>query len=252
MKPTSGTHWFIMVAGRIELLKYKKGTCLNDLSGFTLIEILFAIFIFSIVISIVYGSYQTTFHTIHGAEKKLEDVNRARIIIERFSDDLQALVPGEDGSFQGRTNMFSSQRGDSVLLVTTACLKLNRSGSQPGRCLVGYEPELNEENGLLDFYRTEKGVLPGGDEEANSGRSNLIGTGLQEIRIGYIAEDGSESDEWNSTGEEEPGSKDAEVPLLPRLITLDLFYGSNAEADLEVASHYSISIHFKSTDTAGN
>ncbi|MGB3223162.1 MAG: prepilin-type N-terminal cleavage/methylation domain-containing protein, partial [Desulforhopalus sp.] len=62
--------------------------------GFTLIELLIAMFIFAIVVSSVYGAYRSSFHVIHGSEYQLQVANNARIVLERLSEDLEAILPG--------------------------------------------------------------------------------------------------------------------------------------------------------------
>ena len=211
--------------------------------GFTLIELLFAVFIFTIVVSIVYGSYRTTFNTIHNAEDRLKDVNRTRVITERFSEDLQGLVRGVDTILLGETSIISGQRGDNIQFLTTGCLKLSRDERRAGPCIVSYESELDEESGWLNLYRSESTVLPGG-EETGSGkvRKNIIGKDLREIRIKYLAKDGNESDEWSTTAADDMPDGGDNLPEFPLLITLELFYGDSPDEDLDEVPQFHISV----------
>lgn len=66
--------------------------------GFTLVEILIAIFILSLVLATVYVSYTGTLKTSHQLEKEGEIYKMARQSLERLAKDLTSLQMSE-GSF---------------------------------------------------------------------------------------------------------------------------------------------------------
>ena len=69
--------------------------------GFTLVELLLAIFIFSIVVSTVYGSYRVTFSLVNRTERKLEIAGRAHVVLERITEDISSLVQTGVAGFTG-------------------------------------------------------------------------------------------------------------------------------------------------------
>jgi prepilin-type N-terminal cleavage/methylation domain-containing protein len=60
-------------------------------SGFTLVEILLAVFIFAIVLSIIYTSYTATFRIIDETEYQADVYRMARVTLERLYEDLESV-----------------------------------------------------------------------------------------------------------------------------------------------------------------
>ncbi|MEJ2268981.1 MAG: prepilin-type N-terminal cleavage/methylation domain-containing protein [Desulfobulbaceae bacterium] len=57
--------------------------------GFTLLEVLLAFFIFSILFITIYTTYSGSFKTINMTENRMELYRKAAIVLERISEDLQ-------------------------------------------------------------------------------------------------------------------------------------------------------------------
>lgn len=199
--------------------------------GFTLVELLIAIFIFAIVISSVYGSYRATFTTVDGAEGRLQMSAGASIVLERIADDLTAIVAGPGGYFQGEKQEYYGHRGDSLTFISTAHLALSRDELFSGRNLIAYTVEPDEESGLLQLYRADTRLVPGVDVADDEQRKHVICTGLQEVRFTYLDENGSEEDEWQEN-EQLTGSEGTEQePILPRLVYMELKFADSMESD---------------------
>lgn len=201
--------------------------------GFTLIELLIAMFIFAIVVSSVYGAYRSAFHVIHGSEYQLHVANSARVVLERISEDLDGIIPGEDEVFRGERHEYSDKLGDSLSFTSSAHLILRKTDIYSGPSLIRYQVELDNETGLLDLYRLEKALLPGIDpDEEEDVRKHLICRGLQEFRFTYRDQDGNESEEWDIKEEDSPGQDgDETASLLPSLIYVELVFANSAESD---------------------
>ncbi|MGD2127457.1 MAG: type II secretion system protein, partial [Desulfobacteraceae bacterium] len=62
--------------------------------GFTLLEILLAMFIFAIVLSTLYTAYTGTFRNVDETESQADIYRMARIALERIVEDLEsAYIP---------------------------------------------------------------------------------------------------------------------------------------------------------------
>ena len=201
--------------------------------GFTLVELLIAIFIFAIVVSAVYGSYRATFHIVHGSEYRLRIANSARIVLERVAEDLGSIVTGPGGAFSGETHDYSGKRGDSLAFVSNAHLVLRKTDTRSGPVLIRYEVEPDEETGLLNLYRSDIVPLPGTEINDDDARKLLICRGLQEIQFTYLDLDGNETEEWQVEEVVSPGEgAAAEKSPFPSLVSVELRFAESAESDV--------------------
>ena len=83
--------------------------------GFTLLEILLAIFILGIIVSTIYGAYSGTFSIVDRTTKEAEIYAMARIALERIVEDLESMyIPdGEPGEKEEGYYGFITRRGQA-------------------------------------------------------------------------------------------------------------------------------------------
>jgi len=204
----------------------------NTEGGFTLVELLFAIFIFAIVISSVYGSYSATFRIVHGAESQIKIAHTARFVLERISEDLGSLVIGPDGDLLGEAHDYSGGRGDSLSFVSSAHIALSKKDDLAGNALIQYSTEPDTESGLLNLYRSDSVFMPGIDASADEVEKHLLCEGLLEISFTYIDEEGRENDEWQSSENGADGDDAAQKDiLLPILIYVELKFAESIDSE---------------------
>lgn len=197
-------------------------------AGFTLIELLLAIFIFSVVVSVVYGSYRATFHVIGGAEHQINAAHQATVTLERFRDDLESAVIGYYGSLKGEKREESDLPGISLTFLASQHLRLQQDDQRRGWAEVRYYTKVNDSSGLLDLYRDDTLFVPKKVTEEtteNNDSGHLLCSGLRAITIGYTGVEDVSSEEWDS---EKMASEDEQMP---RLITLDLELASPNAAE---------------------
>ncbi len=200
--------------------------------GFTLVELLIAIFIFAIVISSVYGSYRATFHIVQGSEYQLDIANKARIVVERLTEDLGSIVTVPGVVFRGERHKYADSRGDSLTFVSSAHLVLRKNDTYSGDSLVQYLSELDMDTGLLNLYRSDTAFVPGAGEDIEAGHKHLICQGLLEFRFTYLGPDGNESGEWQLDEAVSPGkSNQPEESPFPLLVSIELKFAKSADSD---------------------
>jgi general secretion pathway protein J len=170
--------------------------------GFTLVELLLAIFIFSIVVSTVYGSYRVTFGLVNRTEQKLAIAGRAHVVLERIVEDISSLVQTDVAGFTGEQHENSGMRGDSLSFVSAVHIGLTKKDDLGGYSLVQYSAEEDEETGLLNLYRSGSPLLPGTDGDEIEGQKYLLCDGLKEVRFSYFNDEGVDSEEWRSQEDE--------------------------------------------------
>ena len=86
-------------------MPYSLCLCGEDRSGFTLLEILLALFIFTIVLSFIYTSYTGTFRIVDETEYQADIYRMARIAIERIYEDLESVYAPQDTESGGHRNI---------------------------------------------------------------------------------------------------------------------------------------------------
>lgn len=217
--------------------------------GFTLVELLIAIFIFAIVVSSVYGAYRSTFKIVHGSESLLSTSRTARVAMERMTDDLIAVVSDSGGALRGEKHDISGSRGDSLAFVSSVHLVLSKKEAWNGYSSIAYSVELDKDDGLLNLYRSDSVLLPGGNTGEKDIRKEMLAKGLKEMRFAYLDKDGKTTDEWHS----DEGQKmlDAQGqpadPLLPALIYLQLTFGKSIDSKGGTVFKTAVALPQKST-----
>lgn len=206
-----------------------------DSRGFTLLELLLAIFIFSIVISTVYGSYRTTFHNVQGSEQQAAIEGRARILLERLTADLESVYAGTGGFLYGEREDIGEFVGARLSFTSTAHLKLHQKAADTGLTNLTYTTKENSETGLMDIYRLDQPLLPGaadGLEAEDNGE--LIGAGVKEFVVTYLSRDGADSESWKSDGDSDQEATPDEINL-PAMVKVEVRFG---EVETDSADRY--------------
>ncbi len=219
--------------------------------GFTLVELLMAIFIFAIVISSVYGAYRSTFRITNSTESQTEYSNMARVALDRIAGDLESYYSGTGGFLRGESQEGDTGRADLLTFTSTAHLILSKKEQPAGFALIGYLPEIDEETGLIRLYRIDKVFRPGDTPDSVAGEKGfLLCDSLTEVRFTYFeAEGGSERDDWQSqeAGEqqEEAGGKGK----YPAMIAITLRFAESAESEKSAVFSTAVALS-RSTGTA--
>ncbi|MEN8199415.1 MAG: prepilin-type N-terminal cleavage/methylation domain-containing protein [Thermodesulfobacteriota bacterium] len=188
--------------------------------GFTLLEILIAILIFGMVISLAYSSYNATFHIIGDAEAKAETYSKAKTAMERISNDLESFYLGEKPLFKGESGTMGEYRADSLEFTSTAAIRLHPDDVPIGHVIIRYSVEEDPDSKSLKLYRSEQPALV--EEEGPEPPLFLLCDTLQEVAFDYRDGEGEDVKEW---GEEEGSSS----PPLPSLVTVSLRFKDGEE-----------------------
>ncbi|MDK9708458.1 MAG: prepilin-type N-terminal cleavage/methylation domain-containing protein [Desulforhopalus sp.] len=194
--------------------------------GFTLVEVLIAVFIFSLVMASVYGAYRATFAVVHGSEHEVMLADRGGFILSRLSDDLDSLVLGKNSYLRGEEHSVSGARSDSIAFLSSARIILGKSDLPQGRLLIIYTAEPDDRTGLLQLYRTETEVLPGVKLGEGPSRKHLLASGLKEVRFVYQDEGGSHTSHWQKGGNDVDQGQ--ETAVLPARVGVELFFPKKA------------------------
>ncbi len=187
----------------------------GNLSGFTLVEVLLAVFIFVIVVSSVYGAYRSTFHGIDAARGQLRLANESRRIISRISEDLYSLVLGPDAWLEGRKEN-SAANGISLEFLSSSFLALKKTDNTHARNLVKYYVRENTGGGFA-LYRLQTPVFPGIEVRNTEKTGYLVARQIKNIECRYTDTNFMEHEEWR---EKKDDLLDGIPIVLPSAITI--------------------------------
>jgi len=191
--------------------------------GFTLVELLIAIFIFSLVIVAVYGTYRATFYTIDISTAELDKAKRARIALKRIADDLFGLATGKSSYLLGENTEENGSRVDKLSFVASSYLKIARENKERGYSMVKFFTEYDDESESFQLFRSSSLVLPGEETAENDAVSYLLCDRVKSIEFNYVDGDGTAEDEWQF---------DTEEQRLPVLVYVKLeLYGKKGLAE---------------------
>ena len=181
--------------------------------GFTLLELLIAIAIFGMVIGLAYSSYNASFNIITSAEGQAEVYGRAKVAMERITNDLESFYPGDKPVFTATSKSFSGNRGDSLSFTSTASVRLHPDDVPVSHVLISYSVQEDPDSDSLLLYRLEESMLDGEDKEQGG---LLLCDSLQEVAFDYFDDENEKGENWD--GEE----KGTDTLTLPTLITVSL------------------------------
>jgi general secretion pathway protein J len=210
--------------------------------GFTLLEILVAIFIFVIVLSTIYASYTGTLRIVDETESQAEIYQMARIAFERMSEDLESLYIRQDAlaspvgpaevddaeapsEFKGELNELEGRSADTLRFLSRAHLVFGEQDLPSETAEITYYVEEDVEGESFILYRRDR--LQVDEEPEESGGGLPLCEGLFSVSFRYYDDKGEENDSWDS------GEKG-----FPRIVSLSLEFvnPSDPEAPLKFAT----------------
>lgn len=220
--------------------KKKRGSA----DAFTLLEVLIAITIFAITVSLVYSLYSNTISVVQNVEERAERSNRYRLVGEQVSNDLTALYRGESGYFNAR-DVGSGINDESFLQFTsTAQLIFNPETPRRAVSAIGYFLEPEDEQQLYTLSRFDSSHTAADDEEVVAEQRRLtLCEQLKELKVSYIDRQGQTFTEWNSQSEEFAELEDDQ--RFPASIILTFVFTS--KEDEERTEEYSVFVYLRPT-----
>jgi len=193
--------------------------------GFTLIEVLIAIFIFALVASAIFTAYTGTFRIIDESESRADIYEMAGIALERISEDLEsayfsniAQTPGSDKAnsemvlFVGEKKELMGRSCGALRFLSLAHLTFSEEEPIAEPTEIVYYVATKGEEGLLQLYRSD---TPLGHERPDSASGGLLlCEGLSSIDFTYYDSDGEPHETWNSEEGESKGKLPSRVSIL--------------------------------------
>jgi len=195
-------------------------------SGFTLAEILIAIFIFAVVLTTIYTSYTGTFRVVNETESQAEIYRMARIAMKRMVEDLESTyVPKREGNpqseedpmqsfqFVGKDQEIKGRYADTLRFISRAHINLSGDDEDTGKTEIGYYVKENEEGEDFVLYRSDRPMFEDGFLFEENFDGLVLCEGLASVNFTYYEEKGEPLENWDSTSEKH---KDT----IPRMVSV--------------------------------
>ena len=208
--------------------------------GFTLLEILLAFFIFSLVLTTLYTAYSGTFRNIDQAESQSASYQMARIALERMIEDLEStyfapLVEDQESieeslwptEFVGKSDEIDGRSADTLRFFSTAHLVFDEEDKETGIAQITYyvkEREEEEEAGF-DLYRSDKVEL---EQEEKEDNGLILCEGVHAFNLIYYDDKERAYESWDSSEIDKGGRLPVRVS-----IELEFVNKANLEAPLK-------------------
>jgi general secretion pathway protein J len=184
----------------------------RNIKGFTLMEILIAIFILAIVMSTLYASYSTTFRNIDETEYQAEIYAMARTVMARIAGDLESAYiyssPGNPNNdtpnipstfFTGKESSFFGRSSDTLSFSSRAHLDFQEDSDNTGRANISYYIKESNDNETLTLYRSDSTEFQQAPQEGEGGL--ILCEDLYSIDFKFYDKNGEASETWDSTND---------------------------------------------------
>lgn len=190
----------------------------GGIKGFTLIEVLLAMAVLALVLTMIYSSFSTASQSVERAEVVRDATDLARTLIARLSNDIANASCSADTNvvvFYGKKDEIEiegeKRRNDSIYLTTLTNWRKPDS-KETEMWEVGYYFEERPDTKIRVLMRREKRELSKDPPPLEGGVAFELTDRVEELKLRYL--DGSVwKDEWGGrTGCGQP--KAVEISLL--------------------------------------
>ena len=215
-------------------------------TGFTLLEILVAVFILAIIISIIFSSYTGTFRITEETEFQAKIYQMARIALERIQEDLECGSPLSKGApaeiegspsedaamsagFLGENEEIDGRYADSLTFLSTKHILMGKEDRHSGLTRIAFYVIENNDGESFTLYRSETLEFVNAPEEKTGGV--ILCDGLFSVNFVYYNSDGDQYDGWDTSEDEFMGKLPARVS-----IQLEFLNGPHSETPLKFST----------------
>lgn len=214
--------------------------------GFTLLELLIAIFIFAIIISAVYGAYITMLRAVDITESQADIENKARIAMERITADLEGVFLGKGGYLRGRKQEILEYEADTLDFISTTHLVFSKKDIPAGLAEIKYGVEQDPDSGLLQLYRKDIPFRPNlKEDDSSEDKGYLLCDGLKAVQFAFYDRTGAATEDWGSDadiGQNEEGKID-----FPEMIEIKIVFASPKDAQNNIVFKTAIAMPAQNT-----
>ena len=193
--------------------------------GFTLLEIMVAVFILGLVFSTVYAVFSGTLSTVRELDDDARAYAMARITLDHMSRDLSSLQRFQDAFYLRGENVQIGKRDFASLSFWSAAhLSYERDGEGGQPAEIRYTVREDREGGFALWRSDIPQARPSLDQKATGGV--IICERLQTMRLTFYDESGQKEDTWDSTT-----SLDRQKGKPPVMVAIELILENKRDAE---------------------
>ncbi len=184
-------------------------------SGFTLLEILIATFIFAVVLTTIFTSYTGTFRVVDETESQADIYRMAGIAMQRMVEDLESLYVPKRGintkseerilqplQFLGEDRETEGRSADALRFNSMAHIGLGGQEQGPGASEIGYYVRANDDGEGLVLYRRDRTIFEQTSPPGEDAGGLVLCERLASVSFTYYEENGKVRESWDSTSDE--------------------------------------------------
>ena len=190
--------------------------------GFTLLEILIAIFILGVVLATAYASYSGILRVSRDVEHEAKVYKMARTTMDKMIRDLTSIQPS-GGSFELRTanDKLSRHEFKSVFFWSAAHLAFNENEVSGSPTSIAYFVQEDEDGSFSLRRSDDPGVKS--SKGKNVGGGFVICQNVDSLNLIFYDSKGKEYDSWDTSSfaVEQKGKAPTEVKIELGLVNLN-------------------------------
>jgi general secretion pathway protein J len=188
--------------------------------GFTLIEVLIAVFILGVVLSTVYAAYTATFRMVKVSEYENDIYNMGRMTLQRMTQDFSAVTP-YGGKFEWTIKRTAVGGRDFPRLFFTSNVNLDLydKAKPAGISTIDYFVDEDRQRGGFVLLRSESIRREKAPDDLNELRKNAfpVCNHIQSIVYTFYDGKGKDYETWDS---QETG--DVQKNRAPGIVAVEL------------------------------
>jgi general secretion pathway protein J len=171
---------------------------LSTKAGFTLLEVVIAVGILVVILTVVYNTFNSSMKAFTEMETRGDAYAQARVVLNRMSEEIGSIYMSAENRNTGLLGEDREEDNlpfDSLHFTSLSHVRWTRDSKESELCEIGYYPEKDEGTGESFLLRREDWNVDGTLEEG--GRPMELAEGVDGINFRY--NDGQEwADEWDS------------------------------------------------------
>jgi len=197
-------------------------------AGFTLVELLVAVAILAISMTLVYTIHNSVFSVIENVEQTTAYQGRSGVIFDQLQRDFFGIYKGKSGFLRAEENLIIESEQPFLQFTTSSHLTFNPSPSPVSMTIVSYFLQHSRKNSMYKIYRSEIPFKFGYSEIPGSAlKPLLVCENVVTVKLQYKNQYGMFLDGWqprSSSVENKPADD-----RFPSLVSVELILADEAD-----------------------